>query len=324
MLDRLRAVPGVVAAATTLNAFVPGFAFQTLVHVEGRPTPDGQPHTVLFRRVSAGYFDTLRIRRVSGRDFAPGDGADAPGVAIVSRVFADRFWPGENAIGRRLRRNAAAANMLTVVGVVDDVADAGIAQPVQPTLYVPYSQGNPGQFPVALVVRTAGDPLASAAAVRAAVLSVDAAQPIDRVTTLERFMADSLGPQRFRATLLLVLAGLGLVLASVGIYGITARSVEERRREMAVRLALGAAPGAVWRLVVGHALVAVLVGMAAGGAGAAAASSLLVSWLPGLDIADPWAALVAVAGLAVSAVLAAAWPAWRAAGVSPALPLRGE
>jgi putative ABC transport system permease protein len=273
--------------------------------------------------VSAGYFDTLRIRRISGRDFGQGDGAGSPGVVIVSRSFSERYWPGEDAIGRRVRR-IASASMLTVVGVVDDVADAGVGQPVQPTLYLPYSQGTPGQFPVALVVRTAGDPLASAAAVRAAVLSVDPAQPIDRVTTLERFMADSLGPQRFRATLLLVLAGIGLVLASVGIYGITARSVEERRREMAVRLALGAAPVAVWRLVVGHALAAVLIGMAAGGMAAAAASSLLVSWLPGLDTADPRPALAAVTSLVVSALLAAAWPAWRAAGVSPALPLRGE
>src|SRR5262245_7391528 len=193
MLDRVRAVPGVVAAGTTLNAFIPGFTYQTLVHIEGRPTPDGQPHTVQFRRVSPDYFRTLRIPVIRGRDVQVFDGAGEPGVVVVSRAFADRFWPGEDPIGRRVRRNNAKA--LTVVGVVGDVVDVGFGQPVEPTLYVSYLQNNPVIAQISLVVRTTGDPLVTAGAIRSAVLSADPGQPIDHLTTLEDFLRDSLGPQ---------------------------------------------------------------------------------------------------------------------------------
>ena len=157
--------------ATTLNAFVPGFAYQTLVHIEGRPTPDGQAHTVQFRRVSPDYFKTLRIPMLRGRDVQPSDGADAPGVVVVSRSFAERFWPARIRLAGALRRNTG--RLLTVVGVVGDVSDVGFGQPVEPTLYVPYLQNNPVIAPVSLAVRTTGDPLLRPAPFRGAVLSAD-------------------------------------------------------------------------------------------------------------------------------------------------------
>jgi predicted permease len=322
MLDRIRAVPGALAAATTLNAFIPGFTYQTLVHIEGRPTPDGQPYTVQFRRVSPDYFKTLRIPLLRGRDVQTSDGVDAPAVTVVSRSFADRFWPGEDAIGRQVRRNNG--KLLIVVGVVGDVVDVGFGQPVEPTLYVPYLQNNPVIAQVSLVVRTSGDPLIAAAAVRGAVLSVDPSQPIDHLTTLEDFLRDSLGPQRFQTTLLLVLASLGLAMAAVGIYGVTARSVEERTREVGVRLALGAQRSTVWRLVVGQAMAAVVAGMVVGGVLAIAASSALVRWLPGLDGAEGWTVVPALIVLSTAALVAAAVPAARAVAVNPIAALRGE
>jgi putative ABC transport system permease protein len=319
--DRLRAVPGVVDASTTLNLFVPGFTFQTLVHIEGRPTPDGQPHTVQFRRAGAGYFRTLRMPLLAGRSFDDGDALGSPRVAVVSRSFAERFWPGEDPVGRRIRRNTAT---LTVIGVVGDVSDVGFGQPPEATLYVSHAQESPAGVPVSLVVRAAGDPLALVPAIRAAIFSLDPALPIDKVTTLEAFLSASLGPERFRSTLLLVFGGLGLLLAAVGIYGVTARSVHERTREVGVRLALGADPVRIWCLVVRRAMAAVVLGLLCGSAAALAAGTLLVRLFPGLERAETWAPLPAVVALGLTALVAAALPARRALGVDPVLALRGE
>ncbi len=131
ILARVRSVPGVVSASTTFNLFVPGFAFVTLVHVEGQPSPDGQAHTVHFRRVSPDYFTTLRIPLLRGRDLGVADGAEAPRAVVVSRQFAEKFWPDQDPIGRRIRRNQAVnqpIRWLTIVGVVGDVSDVGFAQ----------------------------------------------------------------------------------------------------------------------------------------------------------------------------------------------------
>ena len=323
ILDRVRAIPGVTAAGTTLNQFVPGFAFVTLVKIEGKPAPDGQPHTVQFRRVSPGYFHTLRIPLLRGRDFQDGDGASAPLVAIVSRSFADRFWPNEDALGRRVERGAS-PRLYTVVGVVDDVSDAGFGQAPAPTIYLMYAQNNVAITPTSLVVRTEGDPIAFANTVRSAILSVDPAQPLANVTTLDQFLADSLGPQRFRSTLLAVLGALGLALAAVGIYGVTARAVEERTRELGVRLALGATPRGVVLLVMRQALNAVGIGLAAGVVLAIAAGQALLQTLPGLERAEAWTAAPSVALLAVVAAIAAAIPARRAVSLDPTAALRAE
>ena len=321
VLERVREIPGVLAAGTTLNPFQPGFFFVTLVRIEGRPAPDGQAHTVQFRRVSPEYFKTMRVPLLRGRDFNQQDGASAPAVTIVSRSFAERFWPGEDPLGRRVERGAN-ARMHTVVGVVDDVSDVGFNQAPAPTFYLPYAQNNVAITPTSLVLRTRNDPLALATALRAAILSVDPAQPIDHVTTLDRFLADSLGPQRFRTTLLLILAGLGLAIAAVGIYGVTARAVGERTREMGVRLALGATPGGVLSLVVRQTLTAVGVGIAVGAALSAAAGMTLLRTLPGLERAESWTALPAIIVLVLAAVLAAIIPARRALAMDPTTALR--
>jgi predicted permease len=321
VLERVRAIPGVVAAGTTLNQFIPGFAFTTLVKIEGKPTPDDQPHTVQFRRISPGYFNTLRIPLLRGRDFREGDGAGAPLVTIVSRSFADRHWPGDDPIGRRVERGAV-PRLYSVIGVVDDVSDVGFTQAPGPTMYLMFAQSNVAVTPTSLVVRTAGDPLALTGAVRAAILSVDPAQPLSSVTTLDQFLADSLGPQRFRSTLLAILGGLGLALAAVGIYGVTARAVEERTRELGVRLALGATPGGVVRLVMRQALGAVGLGLAAGVVLAAAASQTLLQTLTGLERAEAWSAAPAIALLAAVAAVAAAIPARKAVAVEPTTAIR--
>ena len=135
VLERVRGIPGVVSAGATLNRFVPGFFIVTAVHIEGKPTPDGQAHTMQFRRASPGYFGTMRIPLLQGRDFAASDGIEQPAVAVVSRLFAEQHWPGEDPIGRRIRRGTN-PRWLTVVGVVGDVSDVGFSQPPAPTLYI--------------------------------------------------------------------------------------------------------------------------------------------------------------------------------------------
>ncbi len=244
-------------------------------------------------------------------------------MAVVSKLFADQHWPGADPLGRRIRRGTN-PRWLTVVGVVGDVSDVGFSQPPAPTVYISFDQNNVAITPVSLVVRTKGDPLALVPAVRAAVFAADPAQPIDSVTTLEQFLGDSLGPQRFRSTLLLVLGGIGLTLAGLGVYGVTARSVEERSRELGVRQALGASPAGLLRLVVGQALRVVFIGLAAGGALAAGAASVLLNTLPNLEQAEGWWAVPAVTMLAVVAALAAAIPARRALTMSPTEAFRAD
>jgi putative ABC transport system permease protein len=323
VLEHVRAVPGVENAGATLNRFVPGFFMVTAVHIEGQPTPDGQAHIRQFRRSSPGYFDTMRIPLLSGRDFSASDGIEQPPVAVVSRLFAEQHWPGVDPLGRRLQRGTN-PRLLTVVGVVGDVSDVGFSQPPAPTVYVSFDQNNVAVTPVSLVIRTKGDPLAMVPAIRAAVFAADPAQPIDSVTTLEQFLGDSLGPQRFRSTLLLVLGGIGLMLAALGVYGVTARSVEERSRELGVRQALGASPAGLLRLVVGQALRVVFIGLAAGGALAAGAASVLLNTLPNLEQAEGWWAVPAVTMLAAVAALAAAIPARRALTMSPIEAFRAD
>jgi putative ABC transport system permease protein len=320
-LDRIRAVPGVEDAGITLNRFVPGFFMTSRVVIENRPSPDGQPYVAHFRRITPGYFSTMRIPVLNGRDFADSDTPDQLPVAIVSRQFAEKYWPGEDPIGRRLQRGSN-PRLLVVVGVAGDVRDVSLPEPPAATVYVPFSQNNVTTAPIALVVRTAGAPLSLTTDIRRAVWSVDPQQPVDSVTTLEQFLADSLGPQRFRSALLLILGGIGLALAALGVYGVTARDVAERTPELGLRVALGAAPSALGRLVVWQSLRVVLAGLAVGVALAAALAAVMLKMLPDLDAGDAWAVVPAVAILAVVAVVAAAIPSRRAVSLAPVAALR--
>ena len=319
VLERIRSVPGVVAASTTANFFIPGNSLITLVDIDGRPSPDGQSYTVQFRRVSVDYFKTMRIRERAGRTFTDLDGPQSMQVAVVSESFAKRFWPDADPIGQRVKRGNV---LLTVIGVVDDVRDVDLRQPGEPQIYIHYPQSNNQTAPISLVVRTAGDALALAPAVRAAVFAVDPAQPIDHILTLEQFLNDSLGPDRFRTTLLIVFALLALTLAAVGVYGVTARSAAERTREMGVRLALGAEPTGIWWLVIRRGMTAVVLGVLSGAVLAALAGMAVTRWLSGIQSDEYWTALPVAGAMAIAAFLACAVPARRIVRVDPVTVLR--
>lgn len=322
VLARIRAVPGVADAATTMNLFVPGFAFVTLVTIEGKPTPDGQPHTVQFRRISDGYFRTLRIPILRGRPLDERDHGSGMPACVVSERFAQRFWPGEDAIGRRVRRGGATNPWLTVVGIVGDVNDIGYGQVQKETVYVSYEQNNNVAAPVSLVVRTEGDPMGYIAAVKSAVWQIDPAQPLSTAATLDGFLDDSLGPQRFRGVLLGILAILGLALAAIGTYGVTARTVAERTREAGVRMALGGRPGRIWWTLASRGLRALGAGSAIGALAVTAAAPVLRSVFPEVWAVSPFVTVPAAMVLLITGTLATMGAARKITRLDPVAALR--
>jgi predicted permease len=321
MVAAVRALPGVVNAGVTDIGFQLGAGYNTSFRIEGRPAPDGLPYTTQFRRIGPGYFETMKIRMVRGRSLTDSDDSNSQPVAIVSQTFAERFWPGEDPIGRRVIRSADATHPLTVVGVAANTRDTGLGIDPAPTLYIAHAQNNNPVALVSLVVRTAGDPAVMIRTVTATVHRLDATLPLTRTTTMDQFLTASLGPDRFRSVLLVLFAAVGLALAGVGIFGVTSRGVVERTREMGVRLALGSGRRALWLLVVRQAMTSVVAGLAIGVPAAAVSARLISHWLPNVTSADAFAAVPALLVLGVAAFLAAALPAIRAARVDPIVTL---
>jgi putative ABC transport system permease protein len=311
MLEQVRAIPGVTAAGTSMNDFTPGRAYQTMFHVEGRPTPNGQPHATLFNRATPGFFEALGVRVIAGRTFTEQDHGTAPSVAVVSRLFAEELFPGEDAVGRTIRRTAANSPSTTIIGVVDDMRDLGLTQAPERTLYLVWPQNNTNVVPVSFAIRTAGDPLVVAGAVRAAIQSVDASLPLRRVQTLEAFLDDTVAPVRFRTTLLAIIAVLGLTLAALGVYGVAHRAVLERAREFAVRLALGARPGGIVKIVVTEAMKDVAIGAAIGVIAGIALCAGLARVMTDVGSASVVSSASALAILAAVATVATLVPAAR-------------
>lgn len=319
-LDEIRALPGVTSASTTQNAFVPGFSYQTLINVKDRPTTDGQPHTVQFRRVSSDYFRTLQIKTLGGRVFSDDDTAERPAVAVINRRFADALMPGLDPMGRILTRNNPPT--LTIIGVVDDVSDVTVTESPEPTLYLPWAQNNNSGVPVAFVIRTAVDPAALAPAVREALRRIDASLPLRRVQPLDAFISESTAPERFRTMVLGIIAILGLVLAAVGISGVTYRGVIDRTKEFAVRLALGSERAAVVRLVLAESIRDLAIGAFAGLAGGIALGGLLAHSLENVGQVDAITTGASIAIIAIVGIAAALLPALRIMRVEPAEVLR--
>jgi predicted permease len=319
-LDEIRALPGVISAGTTQNAFLPGFSYQTLIAVKDRPTTDGQPHTVQYRRVSPGYFETMGIKTLDGRVFSDADTVDRPPVAVISKHFADTLMPNLDPVGRTLLRNNPPS--VSIIGIVDDAADVSVTAGSEATLYVPWSQNNNFGVPVAFVIKTAVDPGSLTAAVRDVVRRIDPSLPLRRVQPLDVFVRESTAPERFRTMVLGIIAMLGLLLAAVGISGVTYRGVIDRTREFAVRLALGSEPGAVVRLVVRESARDLAIGAVAGFAGGAALCGLLARSLENVGAVDAITTGTSVGVLALVGVAAALVPALRIMRVHPAEVLR--
>jgi predicted permease len=322
VLTRLRALPGVEAAATVdwLPLTEPGL--NEPVAIEGRTTGAlAEQPQVAVRLISPGYLRTLRIGLRSGRDFTAADTLDRPAVVLISESMARRFWPGEDPLGRRLVLGIAPHVSQEIVGVVADVKVDGmrVAGPV-PTVYQPMAQR---PWPATtFVVRTKIRPESLVPAVARAIHAEDKDLPLLEVQTLDSAVTAMLSQERFSMLLLTAFAGLALLLAAVGIYSVLSYTVGRRTQEIGVRMALGAQIRDVLRLVVVEGMRHTLLGIVLGLGAALALGRALASLFYGVSVADPALFGAAALLLAAVALLASAGPAWRAARVSPGEALR--
>jgi putative ABC transport system permease protein len=322
LLQAVESLPGVRGAAVSSGIPMGGGTYtRTPVMPVGKSElPDGDSLPIDWRIVSPGYFRAMGIPLVAGRDFNESDTPDSPPVLIVSRSTARRFWGDADPIGKVLR-TVANKRDATVVGVAGDVRHNGLNQEY-PSMYHPASFR---QWPLMdVVVRTSGRPEQALAAVRARLREIDPELPLANVRTMEEWIANNAAQPRLNAGLLMVFAGVSLLIAAVGVYGVLAYAVSQSTREIGLRMALGAQRGVVVRWVAGRGMAVAGCGIAAGLAGAMALSRVLASLLFGVEPHDPatFAGVAAIlGGVAVAACLL---PAYRASRVDPLIALREE
>jgi putative ABC transport system permease protein len=335
LLERVRALPGVVSAAATSGAPLTGWYGDTIFQIEGRPDNNGVVDQSIppdrnayghfyFWQVTPDYFKTMGIALRQGRALQPSDDANAPPVVVINETMARSFWPNESPLGKRIRLFGATLNepLTEIVGVVRDVALHQLNEETQPEAY--YSQAQGPARTMSLVVRTATDPLALASAVRREAHALDSAAPVFDVRAAEQTLGQTVAQPRFNLILLGLFALVALSLAAVGIYGVLANAVRQRTHEMGVRLALGARPGAVFRLVIRQGMGLAGVGIGIGLSGAFALTRYLESLLYEVKPADPLT-FGGVVLLLLGVALLACWiPARRATKVDPIVALRCE
>jgi putative ABC transport system permease protein len=312
--------PGVVMAATTTT--VPSSASNATrrLEIDGRPADPERPLSINYRAVSPGYLPLLRVPILHGRGLTEADRSGTEPVVVISESAAGRYWPGESAIGKRIRLGGADRPWLTVVGVSGDTIDDWFSRRGVPTAFVPVAQAP--SLSVCLVLRTNGDPAALAGAARAAVAAVDRAQPVfDAVTMRDALRIRTTG-LRFIGGMMAAFGAIALVLAALGIYSVMAYHVAQRRHEMGIRLALGATGGDVLRLTLGQGArmsgLGIVIGLALG----LALARVLESALFGVVAAEPWLFAAVAVTLAAIACLASVIPARFAAATDPLIALR--
>jgi putative ABC transport system permease protein len=295
--------------------------------VEGQTSPgDVQLPFALFRVVSPDYFRAMGIPLRRGRLFDTRDSVDSQPAVLVNRRLAEQYWPGQDAIGKRLKIGALDSPnaWLTVVGVVGDVHQTGLYEQ-KLEFYVPYAQERRSFVaPRDLVVRTKSDPVLIAAAVRKAVWSVDKDQPVSNVRTLDQVFAAAISQERFQALMLGLFATLALILACIGLYGVISYSVVQRTHEIGVRMALGAQPVDVLKLVIRQGMTLTLAGLVVGIAAGTFATRVLSDMLFGVAPRDPLTFAGVPVLLLVVAFLACYIPARRATRIDPLTALRAE
>jgi putative ABC transport system permease protein len=328
LFDRLDARPEVESVgAINLLPFGGGggdrsFSIEDQPVAAGHARPDEQ-----VRFVSPGYFHTMQIPLLSGRDFTRRDLPDTPPVAIVNNAFARKFWADGNAIGKRISFSANNPKWYEIVGIVGNVKHRGLDIADSPELYIPafqplFADGNVPSMYVA--VRTVNEPSLTAGVMRSEVAAIDRDQPVSSLMTMDQRISDSVAPRRFNMFILGLFAALALVLAAIGIYGIMAFTVVQRTHEIGVRMALGASRSDVLKLVLRNGVTLALIGIVVGLVAAFAATRVLSSLLYDVSATDPLIFVIDAVLLAVAALLACYIPARRATKVDPLVALRYE
>jgi putative ABC transport system permease protein len=324
-LEAVRRVPGVAAAALTSQLPLSGDQDLYGAHFESRPLPRADESRGTFRyAVSPGYFEAFGIRLREGRLLDARDVAGSPLAVVINESFARRRFPGQDAIGQRLHVGPQSGPRYTVVGIVSDVKQMSLGATKEDAVYMTPTQWHFADNPQWFVIRALSDPAALAPAVREAIWSVDRNQPIVRVATMDDLLAATAADRRFALKLFAAFGVVAIVLAAIGIYGLLAGSVAERRREIGVRSALGATRARIVGIVVRQGMMLTGLGAGIGLIGAIAASGALVGLLFGVSRLDPAAYLGVVTLLASVSAIACCLPAWRAARVDPAIALRAE
>jgi predicted permease len=322
--ERVGTLPGILTVGAISHLPLSGANAGRGFSIEGRTLPPGENASASYRLTCPGYFRAMGIRLIRGRDFGARDATDAPGVVIINEETANRYWPNEDPIGRRIKlgRSDGYNPWMTVVGVVADVRHFGLDQNVRREMFRPYSQG---AWPVmTIVAKTAANPATYASSVRLALQGIDPDLPVARVSTMEAIERNSTGSRRFPMMLLGAFGAVAFTLAVLGVYGVVSYVVTQRTREIGIRVALGARRGQVLRLVVMGAMRPVLAGLAIGAVGAVFAARLLGTLLFNVKPGDP-AVLAGIAVmLAAAAVAASLVPGARATRVDPITVLKVE
>jgi putative ABC transport system permease protein len=327
VLARVARLPAVTAAGYTTWVPLTNYGGATGITVEGRPRPaPGQIPIPNCRIISDDYIRALGMKLVDGRALDQRDGTAAPPVALINQTMARNLWPGENAVGRRFKQGGfeEASPWITIVGIVGDVHQAGLDSPSRPEMYLPYLQQDFGFEPEYLVVRTPGDPMLIADAVRRQVWAVDKEQPVAGAMPLEELVDDTLAPRKTQAGLLGGFAVLALLLAALGIYAVLSFTVTQRTQEFGVRMALGAQPDDVLHMVLSQGVRLFTLGASIGLAAAFALSRTLEHLLYGVSATDPISFGLVTLLLAGVTLLACYFPARRAMRVDPMIALRYE
>jgi putative ABC transport system permease protein len=322
VLERLRSTPGVRAAAASFTAPLAG-APNRGIRIEGEPDPGpGLSRTSDFQVVTPDYFRTLGMTVIRGRGFTAADRGDSPAVIVVNQTFVDRYLAGRDAIGRAVLFGGSARH--EIVGIVNDARYRDVEQPADPTFYVPLAQNNERWPFLSFTVLSEGEHAPMAPALREAVRAADPNLPIARIRSYDEILRTALAPRRFNTWLVGMFAGVALLLAAVGTYGVLAYAVAARTREIGVRAALGASPRELVRLVMREGVFVTLCASAVGIAGGLAAAGLLRGMLFEVGPRDP-SVFGAVAALLTTVGLVATWlPARRATMVDPTTALRAE
>lgn len=326
LLDQVHRIPGVDSAAVTFGLPLSGASFQLSFAVRGRPAPppNAEPRAQV-RIVSPGYFATVGIRLVQGRAFAAADRPGSPRAMIISQETARRYFPGESPLGKHIEFGwTREGEHLSgeIVGIVGDVRQHGLSADLTPHVYAAWDQWPLDEITV--VMRSRGDPAVPLNTARTLVLSLDRDLPVYDAFTLESMVDRALGQPKFYVLLLSIFAALALVLAVVGIYGVIAYAVQQRSREIGIRIALGASTERVVGMVVRRGLTLAVIGVALGTAGAYAVTRVLQSLLFSVSARDPLTFAAVAALLGGVAVLASWIPARRAARVDPLTAMRAE